>query len=411
MDWERTEKGALKPKSYRNAYKGLLTLGLCFKHDVFHDRKIVEGDILANIGPELSDAMCRALRELLIKRFRVDPGADNVKETAERLCEANPFDPICDYLDRLRWDGQPRLERLLLDYFGAPDTDLNRALGKIVLVAAVRRARRPGCKFDIIIVLEGPEGTNKSTALIILAGKENFSDQTILGVGDRDQQEKLKGVWLYEIADLTGMKRAEVEHTKAFASRTHDRARPAYGRFLVNQARRCIFIGTTNENAAYLISQSGNRRFVPVRTSVIDVEALKRDRSQLWAEAAQLEAIGHSIELPKELWAAASAEQEQRRQTDPWEDELADVAGETIDGEERISSKALFLRLGPAGQLSGLHGKRLGQVMRRLGWDGPKAIWLEDRTQRGYTRPTNKAPAERGEAPRRRRPLTSQVRG
>ena len=412
INWEHTQGGALKSKSYRNAHSGLQTLGLSFRHDSFHDRKFIEGDALAEGGGELSDALCRELREILIRRFSVDPGADNVKEAAERLCEANPFDPIRDYLNGLRWDGQRRLERLLLDYFGAPDTELNRALGRIILTAAVRRARKPGCKFDLIVVLEGLEGKNKSSAIEILAGKENFSDQTILGQSDREQQEKLKGVWLYEIADLTGMKRADVEHVKAFASRTHDRARPAYGRFLVNQPRRCVFIATTNETV-YLKSQTGNRRFLPVKTGNIDNEALVRDRDQLWAEAACLEAKGHSIELPRELWKAAHEEQEQRRETDPWEDALADVEGEVIEGEERISSaKLLALELGiPRDRQTDVHSKRLGRVMRRLGWQGPKSIWIECRTQRGYRRPTSKAPAGGGEAPRRRRPLTSQARG
>ena len=165
----------MKAKSYPNTYKGLLILGLSFKYDVFHDRKLVEGDILGATGPELSDAMCRALREALIKRFRVDPGIDNVREAAERLCEANRFDPICDYLDGLQWDRQKRLERLFPTYFGADDTELNRALGKIMLTAAVRRARKPGCKFDLIPMLEGPEGVSKSSAIELLAGKENFS--------------------------------------------------------------------------------------------------------------------------------------------------------------------------------------------------------------------------------------------
>ena len=130
------------------------------------------------------------------------------------------------------WDGIERIDEWLTTYLGAKNTELNRAIGRIALIAQVRRAKSPGCKFDQIIVLESPEGKDKSTALLTLAGgPENFSDQTILGQGDRDQQEALRGVWLYEIADLSNIRKAEVEDVKAFASRTHDRARPAYGRF------------------------------------------------------------------------------------------------------------------------------------------------------------------------------------
>ena len=137
-------------------------------------------------------------------------------------------------------------------------------------------------------MLESPEGKDKSTALSILSGgPENFSDQTILGRGDRDQQEMLRGVWVFEIADLSNIRKAEVEDVKAFASRTHDRARPAYGRFRVDLPRRGVIWATTN-NSEYLKSQTGNRRFWPIEvaaTKPIDIEGLTRDRDQLLAEA------------------------------------------------------------------------------------------------------------------------------
>ena len=146
-------------------------------------------------------------------------------------------------------------------------------------------------------MLEGVEGTEKSTAIEVLAGKENFSDQSILGMRDQQQQECLCGRWFYEIADLTGMRRAEGEHVKAFASRT--------------QPRRCVLFATTNDDT-YLKSQTGNRRFWPVKTEVIDIKALRLDRGQLFAEAADLEASGMSIVLPRELWEAARVEQDAR---------------------------------------------------------------------------------------------------
>src|SRR5262249_8349044 len=140
------------------------------------------------------------------------------------------FDPVLKYLDGLKWDGVPRLDRWFETYLGADDTPLNRATGKLILVAAVRRARVPGAKFDQVVVLEGDEGKNKSSAVEVLAGgPDYFSDQHILGVSDLKQQENLQGKWLYEIADLTGIAKAEVEQVKAFVSRTVDRCRPAYG--------------------------------------------------------------------------------------------------------------------------------------------------------------------------------------
>jgi predicted P-loop ATPase len=166
----------LKPKSYINTVIALRQLGKGFKHDIFHNKKIVEGEVAENLGPELSDAVCRALRDLIIAQFGFDPGIENVQQAAERACEATRFDPVCDYLNSVQWDGKPRLDEWLETYLGADDTPLNRSVGRKMLLATVRRARQPGCKFDYVVVLEGTQGTGKSSALRILAGEENFSD-------------------------------------------------------------------------------------------------------------------------------------------------------------------------------------------------------------------------------------------
>jgi predicted P-loop ATPase len=302
-----------------------------------------------------------------------------------QLCLQNKFDPVVDYLNALTWDGIPRLDRWLITYAGAEDTELNREFGRLALIAAVRRARRPGTKFDPIIVLEGEMGVDKSKAIEILAGTENFSDQSIFGVRDREQQELLAGVWLYEIAELSNIRKTEVEHIKSFASRTHDRARPAYGRVRKDQPRRCVLFATTN-NDRYL--KEADRRFWPVRITSIDSEALARDRDQIWAEAAQREREGASIVLRRELWSVARAEQEAREDADPWDDILVKVIGTIEQGMERVESTELL------GTVIGIHAsrqrdvdfKRLGRCMRRLGWIGPKMLRIGGKLTKGYQR-------------------------
>ena len=397
LPWEYIARtNVLKPKSYANTHNVVVQLGLRCSHDIFHDRKIVEGDVIENLGPQLSDAICRAVREFIIHKFRFDPGPENTQEVLERACERNRFNPILDYLDSLKWDGQPRLDRWLTAYMSVADTELNRAFGRLVLIAAVRRVRTPGTKFDQILVLEGPEGTEKSKAIEILAGEDNFSDQTILVKDDRTQMELLQGVWIFEIADLAGMKKSDVDKLKAFASRKRDRSRLAYAHFLTEQSRHTIFIGTTNEKI-YLRSQTGNRRFWPVLTGHINTDALSRDRDQLWAEAAYMEAKEESLVLPEPLWAAARVEQEQRQEQDPWDDLLADVKGEvypigdTPSGEgyeERISSIDLLRRklVLPIDRIGDRETKRLGHCMRRLGWEGPKRMRINNQNVRGYYR-------------------------
>jgi predicted P-loop ATPase len=391
-DWlDLTEEGDPK-RTYRNARAAITALGVVCSYDEFHDRMLVAGHEINQWAGELSDAVNVILRQFIINQFDFDPGKDNVADAATELCLENRFDPIVDYLDGLQWDGAPRLDKWLTTYLSAEDNALNSAIGRLTLIAAVRRARKPGCKFDHILTLEGGEGTMKSTSIVTLAGVENFSDQTILTASDKEQQELVRGTWIFEIADLAGMRRADVEKIKAFASRTHDRARPAYGRRRVDAPRRCIFIATTNEDE-YLQSQTGNRRFWPVQTGIIDIETLRRDRDQLWAEAAELEAKGEPLVLPKELWADANSAQDERRQHDPWDDILAGVPGIICPAkggeveEEWIKIKELLAILNITHDRATTEiYKRLKRSMKRLGWTAGKGYFGGTVQIRGYFR-------------------------
>jgi predicted P-loop ATPase len=234
--------------------------------------------------------------------------------------------------------------------------------------------------------LEGVQGSGKSSAIQILAGDDFYSDATLLDKSTQEQQELLAGVWIFEIADLVGMRRAGIEEIKAFASRTHDRARPAYGHFREDQPRRCILIATTN-NDTYLNDPTGNRRFWPIKTAKIDLALLAGDRDQLWAEAAHIEAQGESLNLPAELWNAAAEATDLRRAQDPWEGSLSSLRSNTDCGDERVSTSDILSQLDiPPGLQSVAHAQRLGPIMRSLGWNGPKTIRINGKAQKGYQR-------------------------
>lgn len=385
--WPDVDRGGLPKPSMRNAVVALRRLELQFGQNLFTHRKVINGRILDEQQGEVSDDVCVTLRGYIIDQFGFDPRAENVRDAVTQLCLEHTFHPVREMLDTLHWDDLPRIDHWMTNYLGAADTELTSAIGRIMLIAAVRRAREPGVKFDTIVVLEGKQGSGKSTALQILAGEGNHSDNEILTLDTKSQMEAMEGVWIYEIGEISGLRKAEVERVKAFASRQVDRARMAYGRFSERRARQAIFVGTTNEDK-YLRDATGNRRFLPVKTGVIELEALRRDREQLLAEAAHREAAGESITLPEELWAAAAIEQDERLEEDPWEESLAKFRGKAFGDEVRVfTNELLGVALGvPIESQNSGHSKRLKAVMLSLGWQ-PAKFKVAGRTLRGFRRP------------------------
>lgn len=199
----------------------------------------------------------------------------------------NSFHPVREYLQGLTWDGKPRIERLFIDYLGAPDDNYSRSVGRLMMIAAVTRVFEPGHKFDFCVILEGIQGKRKSTFISTLA--RNWFDELDGDFEDgKEMVEKMQGAWIMEIPELSGFAKADVRHIKAFISRTTDKVRLAYARRAHEYERQCIFIGSTNDDV-YLKDDTGGRRWWPVRCEVEEIETdrLKVDLDQLWAEALQ----------------------------------------------------------------------------------------------------------------------------
>ena len=245
-----------------------------------------------------------------------------VAEAVQVVARENGFDPVLKYLNDLRWDGIRRVDTWLSLYLGAESSWYTASVGERWLVSAVARAYRPGCKADCVLILEGPQGIGKSRALRTLA-EPWFTDE-IADFGSKDAAMQLLGVWVIEIAELESMTHSEVSRVKAFLSRSTDRFRPPYGRRLVEQPRRCVFAGTVNVEE-YLKDETGNRRFWPVRCSVVRLDELHRDRDQIWAE------VVHRFKEEASWWLddaalvqEAAQEQAERLQPDPWRDAIQD---------------------------------------------------------------------------------------
>lgn len=232
--------------------------------------------------------------------------------------ERNRFHPIQEYLQGLTWDGVKRVDTMLIDYLGAEDNIYTREASRKMLTGAVTRIMQPGCKFDLVLMLVGPQGSGKST-LIKRLGQKWFSD-TFLTVQGKEALEQIQGAWIIEMAELSGLRKAEVESVKHFISKQEDVFRPAYARSSEVFPRQCVFIGTTNDTE-FLRDPSGNRRFMPVdidhTRSHKDVFNIpQEDIDQIWAEAYQFYVHKEPLVLSPAAEAIAHREQRDHSESD-----------------------------------------------------------------------------------------------
>ena len=370
-DFERGKGKVVVGNSQTNVRLALNKMGVTLSHDIFADRLLyTKGDTLPRL---LDDAAIESLWLAIDAQFHFRPSMFFFQTVLRDKARQNWFHPVRNYLDPLKWDGKPRIDSWLIEYGGAEDSDYVRAVGAIVLVAAVKRIRTPGAKFDEMLVLEGPQGVaQKSSGLAALSPNPTwFSDDLPLNSDSKQVIERTSGKWLIEAGELSGMYRKEIEHLKAFLSRSVDSARLSYDKVTTERARHFVVIGTTNSDN-YLKDSTGNRRFWPVRVSGFDIDALKHNRDQIWAEAAAREAGGATIRLDRKLWPVAAEKQEERRVFDPWEEIIATQVG---DANGKILSETVWAIVGlidPARRTQD-HNSRLGAVMARLGFERGRA--------------------------------------
>ncbi|MBB3656118.1 5S rRNA maturation endonuclease (ribonuclease M5) [Rhizobium sp. BK650] len=239
----------------------------------------------------MSDARLAEIRFELARAARGrESSKDNIVDALVLIGERRAYHPVHDYLARVKWDGKPRIDTWLVDYFGAEDSALNRAFGRKILCAAVRRVRHPGCKFDHMLVVEGPQDIGKSSAVLALCHDGDwFTDQLEIGADAKVTIEKTAGHWILEMPELDGLSRRDINRVKSFIPARKDVARLSYGRFATKRPRQFVLFGTTNESR-YLTDTTGNRRFWIVRAKAADPTGIAAARDQLWAEAAEREA-------------------------------------------------------------------------------------------------------------------------
>jgi predicted P-loop ATPase len=285
------------------------------------------------------------------------------------------FHPVRTYLSGLVWDRTPRISTLFPAYFGAANNSYAASISTMFMVGMVARIFEPGCKADHMVVLEGAQGTLKSTACRVLGGA--FFSDALPDVSDgKDVSQHLRGKWLIEVSEMHAMGRAETTQLKAFITRQVERYRPSYGRKEAIEPRQCQFIGTTNRDT-YLRDETGGRRFWPIKAGKIDIDDLTRDRDQLFAEAVHSYRNGAPWWPDKDFERQHIApEQAARYEVDVWEDTIAeDLKTNTKVTVGQIAKEALHIdtpRIGRAEQ------NRIIAAMERIGWRREKAAGQTD---------------------------------
>jgi hypothetical protein len=395
VDWptKRADSKAPDPRCQLNIRTTLDYLGVRLYKNEFDHRYYIEG---FEDFHELDDEAMRALW-LTVDELGLPVAKERFVEIVLDVARQSSRHPVREYLDNLPdWDGLPRLDSWLSDYAGAEDTPLTNQIGRKVLLAAVRRVRQPGVKFDTMLVLEGKQGAGKSSLVRVIAG-EWFEDGLLLGSDPKIVIEQTSGKWIAEVSELGGMSKRDIENVKAMLSRTHDTARLAYGRASSTVPRQFIMMGTTN-SPEFLKDETGNRRFLPVEVRAVNLDTLLRDRDQLWAEAAQAEALrnrdgshAESLELPRELWDDAATVQDSKVVSNPTFELLERVldgwagriAKETIREIVRGNQEADLLVANRMDSLINAAMTRLDWHPRKIGSDGTRERVWEKHYQEG----------------------------
>ena len=249
------------------------------------------------------------------------------------------FNEVQEFLDGLHWDGKPRLDTLFIDFLGAIDDEVGycRAVCRKSFTGAVARAMEPGCKYDTMVILCGPQGIGKSTLLAKMS--RGWFNDSIRSFEGKEAAELLPGVWLVEVAELDAFRNSDVSRIKQFVSLCSDRYRAAYGRHMKNQPRSCVFFGTCNQ-MDFLRDTTGNRRFWPVdvgksKTHPLNVwEELDENYiAQVWAEAKVRWQMGEQLYLTGALEEAAIEHQEMHRDASSWEGIVQDFINKPVPSD------------------------------------------------------------------------------
>lgn len=288
-----------------------------------------------------------------------------VRDTVHYIGEAHKMDSAQEWLLSLSWDGVERVKDFMPHYMGTLDAAYERSVGVYMWTALAGRVMEPGCQADMVPILVGKQGIGKSRGIQAMVPDPSFYVEIRLDEDDDDIARKMRGVLIGEIAELRGLRTSDADRIKAFVTRTHEKWTPKYFEHATTFARRIIMVGSTNEDE--FLDDAENRRWLPVRSTGVNVASIKRDMEQLWAEAYELWLSGgvlwHKAEqLAKESRGNFETEDNWTAMVQRWLDETKAPQYTTAD----ILTLAVGL---DARTITKTHEMRLGKILRGLGYE------------------------------------------
>lgn len=338
-------------------------IGVHLAYDTFRDQTTIVGPG-ATSWRNIQDHDLTGMRlDLEVAGFQ-PIGKETMRDAVHFVARKFQFDSAQKWLATLKWDGVPRIERFCCDYLGADDTPYTRQVALYLWTALAGRVITPGIKTDMVPVLVGAQGMRKSTAVAALVPEPDFYTELSFSEHDDNLSRKMRGLLVGELAELKGLRSREAEAIKAWITKTHERWTPKYQEFEATFARRCVFVGTTNESD-FLDDSTGNRRWLPVTVvRQCDTDAISRDRDQLWAEARDLFAVG-GVQF-REAESLAVTEHDAFTTRDEW----ADVIAPFLADKTSTTTNEVMQEVGLSISQRGMREqKRIGRVLRGLGWE------------------------------------------
>lgn len=287
-----------------------------------------------------------------------------VANAAMHAARRNARNSLTDYLDSLEWDGVQRLETWLTDTVSCDQTDYTMAVSVNWPISMIARAYAPGCKVDTMPVLEGSQGMSKSSFLEVLGGA--WYGSLTRAFGDKDFLQDIQGHWLVEIPDMSAFSKREQGQILATMAIRNDIYRPSYGRHTVSHPRVTVF-AATSETEDYLQDLRGRRRYWPVRCKNIDLDVLRQQRDQVFAEARDRYREGAKWYVMPE---SADEEQSERAAPDLWTDRVIDYCTDLASQKIAVTSSRILLDAIelPLAKQTDAEKKRIARIMRENGW-------------------------------------------